>query len=151
MPIITSQIISQSVQVDERILVKERHIDHLGVVYDYEYSAAADLDTVAVLSARAENLGTEIDRREAVLAEAVNFELPISQVDYARRFTATERQAIYTAAKTNAAVEDFWNMLLLAKNGVHLSAPEVMGGLILFEQAGLIGAGRAAIIGNPGG
>lgn len=132
-------------------MVKERHIDHLGIAHDLEYLASVGLDIQAVLTERAANMGAAIDQREAVLAEALNFELPISQVDYARRFTSAERQTIYTAAKSNAAVEDFWNMLLLAKNGVHLSAPEVMAGLVLFEQAGLIGEGRAAIIGNPNG
>ena len=149
MPIISSSIISHAVQGNGRTRVKERHTDHLGVAHEHEYDAVVGLDINFIMEQRAINMGAAIDKREAELAEASNFELPISQVDYARRFTAQERRNIYVAKRTNEHVEDFWNMLLLAKNGVHLSAPEVMAGLVLFEQAGLIGEGRAAIIGNP--
>src|SRR5688500_13114432 len=124
MPIISSQIASQTVQIDARTAVIERHRDHNGVDHDVSYLATVGMDIEAVLSARAIKMGAEIDRQEAVEAEANNFELPISQINYVRRFTTVERHAIYSAAKTNVAVEDFWNLLLLAKNGVHLSAPE---------------------------
>jgi hypothetical protein len=151
MPIVSSLIVSQVPQVDGRISVTERHRDHNGVDHDVVYLAPADMELDAVLSARAIKMGAEIDRREAIEAESLNFELPISQVNYVRRFTTTERHAIYAATKTNVEVEDFWNMLLLATGGVHLSAPEVQAGLQLFEQAGLIASGRAAVIGNPNG
>ncbi len=147
MPIISSKIISTVLQVDGRTSITERHKDHSGVDHDMTYLAAVGLDTQAVLVARAANIGEAIDKRDAVEAEAANFVLPISRVAYVRRFTATERKAIYAQTKSNADVEDFWNMLLMADNGVHLNDPEVKRGLQMFEAGGLIGKGRAATIG----
>lgn len=111
-----------------------------------EYLASPGFDVEAVLLARAVNLGTAIDMREAVEAEASNFEVPLTRIQYVRRFTSAERKAIAAAAKTNDDVAEFWNMLGWA-DGVHLSAPEVQSALAMFEAAGLIGAGRAAEIG----
>lgn len=147
MPIVSSQIVSSSVQVDGRSLVKERHIDHHGVTHEKEYLADVGLDVEAVLTARAVNLGAALDMRGLVEAEAVNFEVPLTRIQYVRRFTSAERKAIAATAKTNDDVAEFWNMLSWADGGIHISAPEVQSALQMFEQAGLIGAGRAAIIG----
>lgn len=147
MPILSSQIISSSTQVDGRSLVKERHVDHNGKPHDYEYLAAIGLDVGAVLAARAANIGAEIDMREAVEAEAGNFNILLTRIEYVRRFTVIERKAIATAAKTNDDVDDSWNMLGWANEGINIMSSEVQGALQLFETLGLIASGRAAIIG----
>ena len=47
MAIVFSEIVSQSLQVDGRSLIKERHTDHTGEAHDYEYlGAAAEAATV---------------------------------------------------------------------------------------------------------
>ena len=147
MPIVSSQIVSSSVQVDGRLLVKERHVDHNGKTHEHEYLAAIGLDVDAVLTARAANIGAAIDMRDAVEAEANNFEIPLTRIAYVRRFTSVERKAIANAAKTNDSVGEFWNMLSWADGGIHIKSPEVQGALQMFETAGLIGVGRAAVIG----
>lgn len=151
MPIVSSQIISSSVQADGRALVKERHRDNNGVDHDIEYTAAVGMDTGAVLAARAQKLGVALDMRDAVEAEAVNFDIPLTRIAYVRRFTSAERKAIATAAKSNDDVAEFWNMLSWADGGIHISSPEVQSALQMFEAAGLVGTGRAAIIGAANG
>lgn len=146
MPIVSSSIVSRSAQVDGRILVKERHTDSNGRIYEQEYLADVGLDIDAVLMARATNIGNALDARDAAIAEASNFRVPITRIQYIRRFTSDERQAIDAAAQVNAAVKEFMNMLSWAED-VDVGSPEVQYSLQMFEQAGLIGVGRAAIIG----
>lgn len=151
MPIISSQIISEVTQADGRISVTERHTDHNGADHDVLYLAAADMDIQAVLSARGAKMGAEIDRREAVEAEASNFEIPLSQVEFLKRFTQLERKAVYEAKRTDSEVEDVWNFVATAVNGVRLSNPLTIYGLNLLESKGLIAPGRAAEIGAVNG
>ncbi len=146
MPVISSQIVSTSVQVDGRSLVKELHIDHTGKPYEVEYLAEAGLDVADVLALRGENIGAGIDARDAAIAEAANFRVPITKIQYIRRFTSEERQAIDAAAQANASVREFMNMLNWAED-VDVGSAEVQYALAMFEQAGLIGSGRAATIG----
>lgn len=149
MPITSSRIISQTPQEDGRILVVERHTDHYGTEHDVQYLAAADLDLEAVLVARGANIFAAIDMRDAVEAEAHNFELPLSQVEFLKRFTPQERQNVYVAKRTDEQVEDVWNFVMAAINGIYLNDPVTVGGLALLEAKGLIDAGRAAEIGAP--
>lgn len=148
MPIVSSQIISQVTQADGRVSVTERHTDHTGVDHDVLYLAAADMDIQEVLDLRAQKMGAEIDRREAAEAESSNFEIPISQIEFLKRFTDVERKAVYAAKKTDVEVEDVWNFVTTAVNGIRLSNPLTIYGLNLLESKGLIAAGRATEIGS---
>lgn len=69
--------------------------------------------------------------------------------DFKMRFTSDERKAILAAAKTNADVEDFDDMLnTAAATGTRIVSTNalVRDGLTLMENAGLIDPGRAAEI-----
>lgn len=69
--------------------------------------------------------------------------------DFKLRFTADERKAIRTAAKANADVEDFLDMLdTAAATGTRIKSDDALlnAGLQMMESAGLIGEGRAAEI-----
>lgn len=69
--------------------------------------------------------------------------------DFKLRFTQDERKAIRAAAKVNADVEDFMDLLdTAAATGTRIVADnaELIAGLNLMEDAGLIGEGRAAEI-----
>jgi len=143
---ISSQIISQSVQIDGRTSVLERHI-YAGKSYDVQYLADVGLDIDAVLLLRGENIEAAIVARDAAIAEAANFRTPITRIQYIRRFTSAERQAIDAAAQVSPDVKEFMNMLTWAED-VDVGSPEVQYSLAMFEQAGLIGEGRAAIIGS---
>lgn len=143
MPIVSSIILSQTQQVDERTAVTERHTDHHGHEYDISYIAAVGVDIYAVMSARAIALGADIDALEAQELESHNYEIPLSQIAFLKRFTATERTDVYVAKRTDAEVEDVWNFVLLAINGVYLNDPITVAGLDLLETKGLIGVGRA--------
>lgn len=69
--------------------------------------------------------------------------------DFKLRFTADERKAIRTAAKSNADVEDFLDLLdTAAATGTQIRSDDAVlnAGLQMMEAAGLIGPGRAAAI-----
>jgi hypothetical protein len=70
-----------------------------------------------------------------------------NQVEFLRRFTAEERVVIRTLVKTNPYVEDYM-LLLNATPVVHSNDKDVVGGLNMLEQGGVIASGRAAEILN---
>lgn len=70
-------------------------------------------------------------------------------LDFMRLFTQAERIAIRTLAKSNAAAEDFLDLLdKAAATGtlVHSNDPDLLAALSAFETAGVIAEGRAAEI-----
>jgi len=69
----------------------------------------------------------------------------LNKVDFLRLFTQTERINIRAAAAVNSVVADYQYMLDAATT-VNLSDPDILAGVPLLEQAGLIGPGRAAQI-----
>jgi len=71
--------------------------------------------------------------------------IPLNKVDFLRLFLQSERIAIRNAAKVNAVIADYQDMLNAA-NVVLLTDPDIISGVPLLEQAGLIGPGRAAQI-----
>lgn len=71
----------------------------------------------------------------------------IDVIDFLDRFTVNERVAIRTAAKSNAAIDDYLQMLNAAPEGkVNLTSERTVAGVHALESAQLIGAGRAAEI-----
>ncbi len=107
------------------------------------------MDIYAVMAARVTAMGANIDALEAQELEAHNYEIPLSQIAFLKRFTATERTDVYVAKRTDAEVEDVWNFVLLAINGVYLNDPVTIVGLALLETKQLLGVGRAVEIGTP--
>ncbi len=66
-----SSIIEDSIQIDGRRQIRERHVDHLGQPYDYSWMAEAGQDVEAVLPARAAQIEADLAAAEiaANLAE----------------------------------------------------------------------------------
>ena len=69
----------------------------------------------------------------------------LNKIDFLRLFTQAERIAIRTAAKTNALIADYQDMLDAATM-VRLSDPDMQTGVPLLELGGLLAPGRAAQI-----
>lgn len=65
MPIVSSTHTVDHEQIDGRRFVTEAHTDNLGVVYRFEYLAAAGTDYVAVRDARAVQLSAWLAEAEA--------------------------------------------------------------------------------------
>jgi hypothetical protein len=144
MPIVNSTILSAVPQVDGRISVHEQHTDHNGKTYDVVYLADPDMDINAVLMARAENIGKEIDARAAIEAEAQNFEIPMTERQFLRRFTVAERVAIRNAAETDPVIADFLDFLS-KPGGVYRKPPLgelTVQGLNYLVSVGLLQASR---------
>ena len=74
----------------------------------------------------------------------------LNKVDFLRLFTQAERINIRAAAAVNPVVADYQSMLDAATT-VNLQDPDILTGVPLLEQAGLIGPERAAQIlaGDP--
>jgi hypothetical protein len=69
----------------------------------------------------------------------------LNKVDFLRLFTQAERMDILAAAKTNAYIADYQNMLD-ATDRPRLSDPDMQMGIPLLELGGLLDPGRAAQI-----
>ena len=143
MPIVTSVIVDQTTQADGSLSVHERHTDHTGLTYDVNYFAPAGMDIDAVLSARASKIGSDIDAREAIEAEANNYTLPIRTDDLMLRLTAAERKAIRQARNTNADVDD---VLYVFENRdtINPGSAATQGMFGVLVTAGLLTAERVA-------
>ena len=158
MPIITSTIIATRPQADGRAYITERHTDHNGNTYDHEYLADAGLDTDTVMQLRAQNIGVQIDAREAAEAAAANFVLPVSKVAWRRRFTAAEQDAIDAFNEggylTHPALDEATKgairrglVLYAATTWINPLDPDTQALLGLYTALGLLAPGRAAEIG----
>ena len=66
----------------------------------------------------------------------------LTKLSFKQRMTQEERIAVREAAKTNAAVYDFQDLLESATY-VDLSRQDTIDGVNQLEQAGLLAAGRA--------
>lgn len=77
--IIKSEIISDITQADGRRSVIEYHYTDAGDVLVESYLAEPGLDTGIILNARAFNINDEYARRDSELAEAMNFEIPLTK------------------------------------------------------------------------
>lgn len=71
----------------------------------------------------------------------------LTPVEFLRLFTPAERVAIRTAAKTNGVLEDYMALIDAAPE-IHLDDHDVLSGVHMLEQAGLIATGRATIVLN---
>lgn len=71
----------------------------------------------------------------------------MTKLEFLRRFTAEERVAIRTVAKTNVQLEDYLALLDLADE-MNTADVDTRGGVKMLEAAGLLAAGRAAEILN---
>jgi hypothetical protein len=77
--------------------------------------------------------------------EPVPVPVVLNKVDFLRLFTQAERINIRAAAAVDPVVADYQSMLDAATT-VNLQDPDILAGVPLLEQAGLIGPGRAAQI-----
>lgn len=145
MPIVSSALLTDTLQADGSRSVLERHTDHHGKTYEVQYFCAPGLDPQTVLTSRARAMGAEIDAREAAEAEANNFEVPLTRKQFLDRFSAAEYAGIKAAVEINATLDFYWQKLMVAES-VYLTNAETVAGVNLLEQAGLIAAGRAAQI-----
>lgn len=69
----------------------------------------------------------------------------MTQVEFLRRMTSAEYAAIKAACLLNADLDFYWAKFFAAEY-VSPKDPEVVGGLALLEQAGLLGPGRATAL-----
>lgn len=99
MPIISSQIITDSAQADGRRYIRERHTDHLSKLYDVVYLAEIEATIQDVLLTRAALITEELRKHEinANLKKALNAEL-VFTFDYST--IAENRTALRELFKT---------------------------------------------------
>lgn len=99
MPIISSQIITDSAQADGRRYIRERHTDHLSKLYDVVYLAEIEATIQDVLLTRAALITEELRKHEinTNLKKALNAEL-VFTFDYST--IAENRTALRELFKT---------------------------------------------------
>ena len=133
-------------QADGRVYVREAHVDQDGVPIDVEYLADPAANHQAIMEARAARMSAEIDARLAVEAEARNYKLPLSRVDFMRRMTVEERVAVRQRAEVDPYAFDFLDLLRSSVN-VNLTDLDVQRGLGYLVMVGVLTADRAREIG----
>lgn len=143
--ITSSQIISIKPQIDGRAYITERHDVSNGQPVIVEYLADAGLDINAVMSERASRIQADLQSREAVDLASAAYEIPMTEIEFLRRFTVQERIAIRNAAKTDDVIVDFLDLLSKA-NGIYRSSQSTIAGLDYLVSKSLITSARKAEI-----
>lgn len=95
--------------------------------------------------AQAQAAGIDLALRKTLDEAPVAAGRSITQDEFVKRFTLAEIGGIYAAAPGNASLLAFVKRLEFSPS-VDLDSDDVVNGLALLEQVGLIGAGRAAQI-----
>jgi hypothetical protein len=103
MPIISSVIVTSQPQANGTLLVHEQHTDHTGIVYDHIYNSPVDANIELVSQLRGEQIGLEIDRLAAAKIEALNYEMPLTDLDIMRRLTPSEWDLFQSSTDTTIA------------------------------------------------
>lgn len=70
---------------------------------------------------------------------------PWTKKEFLLKFTPAEYAAIAAATKTNAVLDYYWQLFMVAEN-VLKTDPATVAGINALESAGLLAAGRAAEI-----
>lgn len=134
MPIISSVIKSSQLQLNGTSLVHEQHIDNNGKIYDHVYFADAGIDTNAAMSLRATNMGAEIDRRAAVALAALDFEIPLTQLEIMRRVTPAEWNAFRSSVVVNVV---YFREVFDKANTIYRSDPLTQQGFAMLLAEGI--------------
>lgn len=130
-------------QVDGRVPVTENHVDSNGSVYTYEYLNDG-LDPQAVMTARAEHINEELNKRQAIAEQVAGSPVAITPYEFLMRFTTAERIGIYAARSSNPIVDDFVRLL----ESAYLVRPHnARPGLAYLASVNLLTQERAAAIG----
>lgn len=138
-------------QVDGRRYVKERHLDNLGKVYEFEWLGSQDASLV--LQARVQALNTQLVAQADALSLVADTRLPLTKLQFERRFTDLEWDAIQgfnTSYTIHPALTDVQKLSIkrgLAEYAVAQDISLTDSGTTslvnLYETLGLLAAGRA--------
>lgn len=143
MPIVQSVIVAINEQVDGRAYVTEEHTHTNGYTYTVEYLAAQNVDRIAVMQARAQRIGADIDAREAIEAAAMNYEIPLSRLDILTRISDDEFAAMESTQ--HPTMRRGWAMFQSAQL-IYRGDIRTQQMFALAEALGIIAQGRAAEI-----
>lgn len=91
MPIVSSEIVSSTIQADGSLNVHERHTDHLDKTYDVVYLSAKSADPAKTMADRVASLDAAIAESEMYLAVFVE------AWDYSLKYT--DREALLAYAR----------------------------------------------------
>lgn len=143
-------------QADGRRYVTERHTDDAGKVYEFEWLGSQDASLV--LSARAALLSNQITAQREAEALVAGTRLPLTKLQFERRFTDVEWQA---AQDFNAGFESIPQLTaeqkLMIRRGlndykialdVSLTDAGTVTLVTLYEAFGVIAPGRASEVLN---
>lgn len=143
MKIIGSEIRNVSTSQDGTRTVTEAHTLDNGDINLYTYLASQSMDIESVLADRVAKINAEIDRRAAELAEANNFEIPLTQLDIIRRITADEWTAF--CASTIPDIMRF-KAAFDATDYIYRNDPLTVAGFAGLVAVGILAPGRPAEI-----
>ncbi len=143
MRIINSVIKNESVAENGNRTITEQHTYDTGNVFLYPYIAQADWDINAILSTRAANINAELERRELEIAEANNFEIPLTPLDIQRRITPAEWAAFIALTSDEAK---YFQSIFASGVPIHRNDPLTQSARALLIANGVLTSERDAVV-----
>jgi hypothetical protein len=136
---ITSTVKSQSVQADGSILVTEEHTDSNGRTYLQTYLSTDASLIEDVCLERGVQIQIELQRRERVLQEATNFEIPLTPVEVMRRLSPAEWVAFQASTDANIV---YFREVFNKTTQIYRNDPLTQAGLQALVIAGILASER---------
>jgi len=140
---ITSTVKSQSIQADGSILVTEEHTDSSGQTYLQTYLSIDASLIEAVCVERGIQLGLELERREQVLQEATNFEIPLTPVEVMRRLSPTEWASFQASTDSNIV---YFREVFNKTTQIYRNNPLTQASLQALVSAGILASERVSAV-----
>mgnify|MGYP000959158839 FL=1 len=145
--IVSSELRDVTTQANGSFNVVERHTDSNGKVYEFVYNAASDADFTAIMNARAAKIDADLAAQAAIEAEAQNYALPLTHLQFMTRFTMEERFAILAAANTDPIIDYFLELLKIS-DYIYPTHEMTQAGLQYMVSQNLLTSERAAEVGS---
>ncbi len=114
--------------------ITEHHTYDNGQVFPAVYIAGPAWDTEWIMTTRAANMNAEFERREYELAEANNFELPLTPLDVQKRITPDEWAAFMTLTSNEAKY--FQAIFSNSAYAIHRNDPLTLAGKLCCKHSG---------------
>jgi hypothetical protein len=156
--VVNSSFTEADVQADGSVPITEIHDISDGRVFTFNYNADELTDHQVVLTLRSQRINNELAIREASAQQALNGAIPITKLEFRRRFTFEERMSIDEFNVTymnNGLLTDEQKKTIRTNledynkaTDIVLSDPSTIAGVVMYEQLGLIAQGRAEEILN---
>jgi hypothetical protein len=126
----------------QRTITERIFYDNGGSALGLPYFAGADWDIQSIAARRMANMNAELERREQEIAQARNFEIPLTPLDIQRRVTPAEWAAFDALTSENARY--FQSIFKNSATVIHRSDPLTQAARAMLIAEGVLTPERDA-------